>query len=131
MINYKINMPISPQDIAHVLQSSGIKRPYDDLDRIEKMFSHSNIVVSAWNGDELVGIARSITDYYYCCYLSDLAVSAPFQQRGIGKELIAITQQFVGDQVALILLSSKQAMDYYPNIGFTKLDNAFRIPRKH
>jgi ribosomal protein S18 acetylase RimI-like enzyme len=49
------------------------------------MLANSNLLVTAWAGQQLVGIARSITDFHYCCYLSDLAVDVAYQQQGIGK----------------------------------------------
>lgn len=128
-ITYKINTKLDAKDISFVFKDSGIKRPYSDLERLERMFNNSNLIISAWEGEKLVGLARSITDFSYCCYLSDLAVVLEYQNKGIGKELIDLTKKNIGEEVALILLASPKAMDYYPHIGFKKLDNAFRIPR--
>jgi predicted N-acetyltransferase YhbS len=94
------------------------------------MLKHSNLVISAWNGIELIGIARSVTDYNYCCYLSDLAVKSEYQKAGIGRELIKLTADTIGDQTMLLLLSAPTAMDYYPKQGFEKVDNGFIIKRK-
>lgn len=129
-ITYRINAPLETDDVVHVLRSSGIARPAGDKDRIGRMFSQSNLVVSAWDGARLAGVARSITDFAYCCYLSDLAVDKAYQRRGIGRELIARTKAEIGDEVSLMLLSAPEAMGYYPKLGFTPLDNGFRIPRK-
>src|SRR5690606_2903155 len=115
--------------IIEVFNSSGINRPTDDKERIAKMFFHANLIVTAWDKDKLVGIARSLTDFCYCCYLSDLAVRKEYQARGIGKELIKLTKNSIGEQTALILLSAPAAMDYYPKAGFQKIDNGFIIKR--
>lgn len=130
MIEYKLDVPISAKEVADVFKSSGIKRPIDQLERIERMIKNSDINLTAWDGQQLVGIARAITDYSYCCYLSDLAIHKDYQNKGIGKELVQRIQEILGDEVALILLASAVAMDYYPHIGFEKSENAFRIPRK-
>jgi len=128
-IQFKINAPLKTESIIEVFKSSGIIRPIDDPKRIETMFKNSNLIVSAWNGIELIGIARSLTDYSYCCYLSDLAVKKEHQKSGIGKTLIELTQQTIGDQTMLLLLSAAPAMDYYPKVGFQKVENGFIIKR--
>ncbi|WP_146812496.1 GNAT family N-acetyltransferase, partial [Aneurinibacillus danicus] len=69
-------------------------------------------------------------DFSYCCYLSDLAVDKDYQKSGIGKELIGRIRNIIGEEVALILLSAPNAMDYYPKVGFDKVDNGFIIRRK-
>jgi len=117
-------------DIIRVLEGSGIVRPTHDVARIEKMFAHANLVVTAWEGETLVGVCRALTDFSYCCYLSDLAVNKSHQGQGIGQQLIEQVKQKIGDQVALILLSASSAMSYYPRIGFENIENGFIIKRK-
>jgi hypothetical protein len=73
-IQFKINASLKAEDVIEVFKSSGINRPVEDVKRIEGMFKNSNLIISAWDGIELIGVARSLTDYNYCCYLSDLAV---------------------------------------------------------
>ncbi|WP_410511869.1 GNAT family N-acetyltransferase [Paenibacillus sp. BR2-3] len=128
-ITYKINTPLEAAEVAEIFISSGIKRPVDDLDRIEKMIQHADILVSAWDGDQPVGIARAITDFAYCCYLSDLSVRQDYQKLGIGKGLVNVVHEHIGEEVMLLLLAAPAAMEYYPKIGFDKLDNAFMIPK--
>ncbi|QHW34641.1 GNAT family N-acetyltransferase [Paenibacillus rhizovicinus] len=128
-IEYRINEPLRAQDVSDVFRSSGIKRPVDDLERIQSMIDHADVTVTAWDEEQLVGIARAITDFSYCCYLSDLAVRMDYQKSGIGKELVQRLREHLGDQVALLLLSAPGAMEYYPRIGFDQIQNAFLIPR--
>lgn len=118
------------KQVIDLYNSSGIKRPTADFERTRKMYSNSNLLVTAWDEDKLVGIARSLTDFCYCCYLSDLAVRMEYQKQGIGKELIRLTQIAIGDQTMLLLLSAPSAMEYYPKLGFQKVENGFIIPRK-
>ena len=129
-IIYKDNVIPEVEQIIDVYNSSGINRPTMDKNRIEKMFSNSNLIITAWDKENLVGISRSLTDFCYCCYLSDLAVKKEYQTSGIGKKLIELTRNSIGKQTALILLSSPTAMDYYPKVGFLKIDNGFIIKRK-
>ncbi|WP_047548858.1 GNAT family N-acetyltransferase [Methylotenera sp. G11] len=128
-IEYRQNISLAAADIAAVFDASGIRRPSADLARIERMFANANLVISAWHGNKLVGVCRALTDFSYCCYLSDLAVDKAYQKHGIGKELIARVQQAIGDEVALILLSAPEAMEYYPKLGFEKVENGFIIKR--
>ena len=94
------------------------------------MFSAPGLIISAWDGQRLIGLSRSLTDYSYCCYVSDLAVDKAYQGRGIGRELLRRTQELVGDEVTVILLSAPGAMSYYPAVGFQQADNAFIVKRK-
>jgi predicted N-acetyltransferase YhbS len=128
-ISYQFNLTPPIEDIIELYKSSGINRPIDDIDRIAQMYAHSNLVFSAWDEDKLVGIARSLSDFCYCCYLSDLAVREEYKKQGIGKKLIALTKEKIGDQTILLLLSAPAAMDYYPKLNFEKVENGFIIKR--
>lgn len=129
-VEYRHNYPLDPIDVVRVFDQSGIKRPTSDLPRIARMFAAPSLVLSAWVEGELVGLSRSLTDYSYCCYLSDLAVNKQYQSAGIGKELVKRTQAIIGEEVSLILLSAPDAMSYYPTLGFELAGNAYVIRRK-
>ena len=130
MIHYQTNMVLDPDAIISVFRSSGIQRPIDDRARIDAMFRHANLVISAWDDQTLVGVCRALTDFSWCCYLSDLAVSATHQRSGIGQRLVDVVQAAVGPEVSLILLSAPGAMRYYPSLGFSRIDNGFIVRRK-
>ena len=119
-ITYQLDIVPDTEQIIEVYNSSGINRPTVDKERITKMYANSNLVVTAWNKDKLIGISRSLTDFCYSCYLSDLAVRKEYQANGIGKKLIELTRTRIGEQTTLILVSAPNAMDYYPKIGFQK-----------
>ncbi len=128
-ITYQINATLTANETADIFRSSGINRPVDDLDRIARMLAHADVLISAWDGDQPIGLARAITDYTYCCYLSDLAVCKDYQKQGIGKELVKVLQEHLGVETSLLLLSAPSAMEYYPRLGFEQLTNAFLIRR--
>jgi N-acetylglutamate synthase-like GNAT family acetyltransferase len=130
VITYKVNARIEPHQLSEVFKASGIRRPVDDLNRLKRMLDNANLLLTAWDGEKLVGVARALTDYSYCCYLSDLAVDKNYQHQGIGHDLINRIQNIIGDECVLILISPPDAMDYYPKLGFEKADNVFNIPRK-
>lgn len=130
VITYRTNAALEAHQLSELFKASGIKRPVEDLNRIKKMIDNSNLVVTAWDGDKLVGIARALSDYSYCCYLSDLAVDKEYQKQGIGHELVNEVQKLAGEESNLLLISAAEAMEYYPKIGFDKCGNAFIIHRK-
>ncbi len=130
VITYKVNTKIEAHQLAEIFQASGIKRPVEDLNRLKNMLDNASLLVTAWDGDKLVGVARAITDYSFCCYLSDLAVDKEYQNKGIGHELVDEVQKHIGDECNIVLLAAGESMEYYPKIGFDKCPNAFIIPRK-
>lgn len=105
----------------------GERRPIDDRAAMADMLRHANLVITAWEGDQAVGIARTLTDFSYVAYLADLAVRESHQRHGIGKELIRITQEALGPSALLVLLSAPKAVDYYPHIGFTHHPQAWML----
>jgi predicted N-acetyltransferase YhbS len=129
MISYRTDMIPEKELVVDLYKSSGLNRPVDDKERIGRMYANSNLVITAWDGETLVGVARSLTDFCYCCYLSDLAVRKEYQKHGIGKGLIQRTKEQIGDQTMLLLLSAPGAMEYYPKVGFRKVENGFIIDR--
>ncbi|MEN0643726.1 GNAT family N-acetyltransferase [Alkalicoccobacillus gibsonii] len=129
-LSYYVNASVTAQEVADVFESSGIKRPISDLARIQQMIDAAPLLISVRDDKKLVGIARSLTDFCYCCYLSDLAVRKEYQSAGIGRELIEQTKKEIGDSCSLVLLSAPNAMDYYPRVGLTPAHHAFYSPRK-
>jgi ribosomal protein S18 acetylase RimI-like enzyme len=93
------------------------------------MFENSDLIVTAWDENKLVGVSRAITDWVWCSYLADLAVSPDCKKSGIGKKLIDLTRERIGERSMLLLLSVPTAMDYSPKVGFAKEDGAFIIHR--
>lgn len=124
-ITYRRDAALDPAAVARVFDSSGLRRPTGDLARIARMLANANLTWSAWDGDELVGIARSVTDFAWCCYLSDLAVARTHQARGIGTELLRLTREAIGPGCSLVLVSAPEAVDWYPKVGLERLDRGF------
>ena len=129
-LSYDIEKDVDPAEVADVYRRSGITRPIEDLPRLTHMLQHANLLISARDQGRLVGFARALTDFSYCCYVSDLAVAQDYQRQGIGKELLRTMQEKLGDEVMVCLLSAPEAMSYYPHAGFQKAEQAWWIPRK-
>lgn len=128
-ITYTRDKIPTAEEIIELYRNAGLPRPIDDRERIQKMFENSNLVITAWDGEILVGIARSITDWCWSCYLADLAIRKEYQKFGIGRTLIEMTKEKVGEESMVLLLSVPTAMEYYPKVGFTKQESSFIINR--
>jgi GNAT superfamily N-acetyltransferase len=131
-LRYSSSEPINAEQFIGVLKRSGLaeRRPVNEPTTIEGMLRGASILVTAWDGQLLVGVSRAISDFAYCTYLSDLAVDAVYQKQGIGKELIRLTHEAAGPTSSLILLAAPAAVDYYPRIGMTPHNSCWTLPRR-
>jgi len=131
-IVYSSDRKITPAEFIDILKRStlGERRPIHDPHRIQQMLAHGNILVTAWAGEKLVGVSRALSDFSFCCYLSDLAVDEAYQKKGIGKKLIDETHKVAGKNSSLILLAAPAAVNYYPKIGMDRFSECFMIKRK-
>lgn len=129
-LRYEDAAPVGVDQFVDLLARSTLaeRRPVDDRACMEAMLRNANLTVTAWDGDLLVGIARSVTDFVYCCYLSDLAVDTRYQRGGIGRGLIEATRARLGPRSKIILLSAPAATEYYPRIGFVQHPSAWMLP---
>jgi len=130
-IIYKLNTVITTEQFLELLNEStlGERRPIEDYDCIKGMLKNSNLVITAWDKNKLIGIARSVTDFHYACYLSDLAVSISYQQNGIGKALQEKTQEELGPRCKIILIAAPDANTYYEHIGFKNNNRCWVLER--
>ena len=129
MITYKHSKIISTSLAMDVLIRAGILHPGWNEERLGRAIDGSSVVITAWDGEKLVGIARSISDFAWCGYLSQLAVLPEYQGQGIGKKLIDLTMEKLGDEVSL-LVHSKEAPEFYKKIGFEEYLDCYRFKRK-
>ena len=127
MITYSVGRPITAEQFVDILNAStlGERRPVSEAARITRMLEHANLLVTAWEGDLLVGVSRCLSDYAYVTYCSDLAVRESHQKQGIGKELLRLTLEAGGCRV--VLLAAPRAVDYYPHIGFERHSSAWTV----
>jgi predicted N-acetyltransferase YhbS len=119
-IVYQHLRQITESEFVDLLKRSKLaeRRPIDSPNCIKAMLQHADLLCTAWDDSKLVGVARSVTDFEYCCYLSDLAVDREYQRIGIGKGLIRLTQSRLGAKAKIILLAAPDAETYYRHLGF-------------
>jgi predicted N-acetyltransferase YhbS len=128
MIEYKIENDLSVDEFRRVLISStlGARRPVHDEERLQKMLDHGNLIITARDDGRLIGVSRSLTDFAFCTYLSDLAVDQEYQKQGIGRELIRQTK-LSAPLAKLILLAAPAAISYYPKIGMKQFEHCYYL----
>jgi ribosomal protein S18 acetylase RimI-like enzyme len=131
-IAYQLEPELPAEEFIDLLVRSTLaeRRPVGDLETIDGMLQNADVIVTARAEGLLVGVSRAITDFHYCTYVSDLAVDAAYQRRGIGRELIRRTHVAAGLKTTLILLAAPAARGYYPYIGMQPHDSCWMIPRQ-
>lgn len=130
-LSYSLDSAIDTEQFRDLLVRStlGERRPIDNDECLRGMLEHTDILATAWDGEKLVGVSRSLTDWHYSCYLADLAVDVAYQHSGIGRQLIDLTQGQLGPLCKIILLAAPAAADYYPRIGFEHNPRAWLLDR--
>ena len=128
---YALEAGLSAQEFRAVLIASTLaaRRPVEEPERLERMLRQADVIVTARDGTKLVGVSRAITDFAFCCYLSDLAVDVAYQQQGIGKRLVDETRAAAGDSASLFLFAAPGAEGYYPKVGMEPMSSGWVIRR--
>ena len=131
---YATEPGLSAAEFVDLLRRSTLaeRRPVADAEVVAGMLAHADLIVTARAAGRLVGVARALTDFSYCTYLSDLAVDADCQKRGVGRELVRRTHDAAGRHTTLVLLAAPAARTYYPHIGMRPHDSCWvidRVPR--
>ena len=128
-IEYLDNAQITVEVAIDLYKRStlGERRPVDRPEIFEGMLKNASLTISAWHGDRIVGISRTLTDFTYVAYLADLAVDIDFQRQGIGKQLIEETKRRLGRECMIVLLAAPKANDYYPKLGFEHNPRAWML----
>ncbi|MBQ3086382.1 MAG: GNAT family N-acetyltransferase [Clostridia bacterium] len=100
------------------------------IDKFNKPFLNSTIVISAWDDGVLVGCVRVLSDLMFRSVIYDLAVLPEYQGNGIGKELVRRCREQVSNSEWLVGTTTERA-SFYENIGFKLCDDVFfNVPCK-
>ncbi|MGN7125504.1 GNAT family N-acetyltransferase [Methylorubrum thiocyanatum] len=129
---YGLELDLDAEAFQGILVESGLapRRPAEYLERLDRILRASDLIVTARLGGRLVGVARTLTDFAFCAYLSDLAVARDCQGRGIGRRLIAETRAAAGPETSLLLTAAPGVEGYYEAIGMARVPHAFRTDRE-
>jgi predicted N-acetyltransferase YhbS len=130
-ISYSSSTNISADQAIdlYIRSTLGERRPIHNRKAFENMYKHANLIISAWDDDKIVGISRTLTDFSYVAYLSDLAVDVQYQKQGIGKRLIQETKAYLDQDCMLVLLAAPKAREYYGPLGFEQHPSAWTLKK--
>ena len=128
-VTYSVDRRPSVEDLADLYRRSTLaaRRPVDD-EIFTAMIESADLLVTAWADDQLVGVARTLTDWLYVAYLADLAVDEAWQRQGLGRGLLHTTQAQLGPECMIVLLAAPAAADYYARVGFEQHPRAWILP---
>jgi len=131
MITYRDNAKITADQAIdlYIRSTLGERRPVHNVETFKAMLENANLIITAWDGEKLIGISRSLTDFVYVAYLADLAVDQKYQKSGIGKQLIEETQARLGSECMIVLLAAPKANEYYEHIGFEHNPRAWTLKK--
>ncbi len=79
---------VTPGRVAVLYRRAPLLRPVSDPSKLRTMFERASLVLTAWKGSRLVGIARVLSDGVLYSFLVDLAVEPDVQGLGIGRLLV-------------------------------------------
>ena len=131
MITYRDNAKVTADQAIdlYIRSTLGERRPVHNVETFKAMLENANLIITAWDGEKLIGISRSLTDFAYVAYLADLAVDQKYQKSGIGKQLIEETQARLGSECMIVLLAAPKANEYYKHIGFEHNPRAWTLKK--
>lgn len=89
------------------------------LDDAREMLRHTDLVLCAWDGEQLVGFGRVLTDFVYRATIWDIIVDQGYQKQGIGTEIVQrILHHPRLKKVELFWLCTRQP-GFYERLGFS------------
>ena len=115
---------LTPARIGTLYRRAPLLRQTDNAEQLRRAFEATQLVLSAWHAERLVGLARVLTDGVQVAYLCDLAVEPDVQGLGIGKLLInEVMKRCEGAE--LVLRDSNLSTGFYEHLGFQPIDNGW------
>lgn len=83
------------------------------------MLRHTDLTISAWDGEQLVGFGRVLTDFVYRATIWDVIVDRAHHRQGIGTEIVRrILNHPRLDHVELFWLCTRRP-GFYERLGFS------------
>ena len=128
MLEYKIGTEVINWDALMQLyvETDGVVdlARAGDLPRIQRAFRNSERVVTAWDGERLVGAGRLISDGVCYGWIHDMAVLPEYRKRGVGRGIVEALLE--GNEHLLIgLRSVREAVGFYGRLGFERHETSF------
>ncbi|MGX6970380.1 GNAT family N-acetyltransferase [Vagococcus bubulae] len=129
MIEYKKGYQIDSKNLKELYNSVGWIAYTQDLVGLERAITHSLYVVSAWHGEQLVGLIRVVGDGYTILYIQDILIHPDYQQQKIGTKLmcdVLETYKHVRQKV-LLTVDAPNVRGFYESFGFESCDRGVAV----
>lgn len=119
MITFSERRDIAIEQILPIYESnlwSSAKKPRV----LHQALLNSHALVSAWDGEMLIGIGNAISDGFLVVYYPHLLVSPDYQGQGIGKRIMEILKKRYEEMHMHMLVADSEAIVFYEKCGFTR-----------
>jgi len=118
-IKYEYQKDI-PKDQVIALYKSVEWSSAEKPDLLLKALRNSHTVVTAWDGEKLVGLGNAISDGYLVVYYPHLVVHPEYQSKGIGTKIMRLMQRKYHGFHQQSLIAEGKAVEFYKKCGFVK-----------
>jgi len=81
---------------------------------------NSHSLITAWNGDNLIGLGNAISDGHLVVYYPHLLIRPEYQGQGIGKMIMDKLQEKYGSFHQQMLTADSKAFNFYKKCGFER-----------
>ena len=81
---------------------------------------NSHTLITAWDGDRLVGLGNAISDGYLVVCYPHLLIHPEYQEKGIGKKIVAKMQEKYAGFHMQMLVADGEAIEFYKRLGFVR-----------
>ena len=129
MISYKSDKEVDIDRLVSLFNEAGWQKKTIDLQRLRQMVINSDIVVSAWDDDLMVGFARCTTDHVFNAQINTVVVDSRYRKMGIGTHLVTTIIES-NPKVTYLLRTEEENQNFYRSMGFETSDFAFVFKRK-
>ena len=92
-------------------------------DKLVIAMQNFGTVISAWDGDKLVGLINALDDGIMTAYVHYLLIHPDYQKSGIGKELIIRIKEKYHDYLRIVLIAYEKETAFYQHMGFESGDD--------
>ncbi|MTI95239.1 MAG: GNAT family N-acetyltransferase [Firmicutes bacterium] len=123
-IKYQTTKDLPQQAVQELYSDAGWLAYTKDIDGLMRALANSLAVISAWDGEELVGLIRVVGDGQSILYIQDILVRKSHKRCGIGSELLnQILEEFRHvRQKVLLTDESPETRGFYEANGFQSCD---------
>ena len=110
---------IKREDIIALYRANGWSAA-EKPDELYNALMNSHTLVTAWDGDRLIGLGNALSDGYLVVYYPHLLIHPEYQGRGIGKKIVTkMKERYAGFHMQILVADGK-AIEFYKRLGFVR-----------